>query len=300
MVRRGWSQIDVPTGWVQILRGPRPPSAQWPRAVKGGPAAAASAWQSRVRLQKPAPAVRQPGVQGSPQSGRPATEPQQRVSPEVARAAASEKVKKLEKALEAMCDEAGPVVDALRAELKRAHSAAAVPALDVQIEQCNSFITRSQRRLAELEKQRASEEERLQEAKARLERLHMEAEQFRAASGKPQPAPTQIDGTAEVQRLQQMVVELQSKLSQVGIQQELTRDNNLMRDAEHGKKRFREDYVPACVEDLVQWMSDRQKDLQEAMMSGRVQDVPRLAKLVADGGAQLKAWTAEDQSMVAT
>ena len=59
-----------------------------------------------------------------------------------------------------------------------------------------------------------------------------------------------------------------------------------------------EDHVPACVEDLVQWMSDRQKDLQEAMVSGRIQDVPRLAKLVADGGAQLKAWTAEDQSAV--
>ena len=36
------------------------------------------------------------------------------------------------------------------------------------------------------------------------------------------------------------------------------------------------------------------------MVSGRIQDLPRLAKLVADGGAQLKAWTAEDQSMVAT
>ena len=41
-------------------------------------------------------------------------------------------------------------------------------------------------------------------------------------------------------------------------------------------------------------MSDRQKDLQEAMASGRIQDVTRMAKLVADGGAQLKAWTAED------
>ena len=57
-------------------------------------------------------------------------------------------------------------------------------------------------------------------------------------------APTHTDGTAEVQRLQQM--ELQSKLSQVGIQQELTRDNISVRDAEHGKKRFREDYVPLC------------------------------------------------------
>ena len=48
--------------------------------------------------------------------------------------------------------------------------------------------------------------------------------------------PTQIDG---VQRLQQMVVELQSKLSSVGIQQELTRDTS-MQDVEHSKKRFRD------------------------------------------------------------
>ena len=32
MVRRGWSQLDVPTRWVQIVRGPRPKSVAWPRA----------------------------------------------------------------------------------------------------------------------------------------------------------------------------------------------------------------------------------------------------------------------------
>ena len=32
MVRRGWSQLDVPTGWVQIVRGCRPKSVTWPRA----------------------------------------------------------------------------------------------------------------------------------------------------------------------------------------------------------------------------------------------------------------------------
>ena len=112
--------------------------------------------------------------------------------------------RKLEKALEAMSDEEGPVVDALRAELKNAQSVAAVPALDVQIEQCQSFIARSQRRLAELDKQRAAEEELLTEARTRLERLRLETEQCRATSAKPQtgPAPTQIDGSAEVQRLQ--------------------------------------------------------------------------------------------------
>ena len=156
-----------------------------------------------------------------------------------------------------------------------------MPALDVQIEQCQSFIARSQRRLAELDKQRAAEEELLTEARTWLERLRLEAEQCRATPAKPKTgsAPIQIDGSAEVQRLQQMVVELQSKLSSVGIQRDIA-----MQDVEHSKKRFREDYVPACVEDLVQWMSDRQKDLQEAMVSGRIQDVPRLAKLVADGG----------------
>ena len=32
MVRKGWTQVDVPNGWVQLIRGPRPRAAQWPRA----------------------------------------------------------------------------------------------------------------------------------------------------------------------------------------------------------------------------------------------------------------------------
>ena len=34
MVRRGWSQFDVPTGWVQIVRGPRPKSVK-PQVASG-------------------------------------------------------------------------------------------------------------------------------------------------------------------------------------------------------------------------------------------------------------------------
>ena len=29
--RRAWQSMDVPSGWVQILRGPRSPSCQWPK-----------------------------------------------------------------------------------------------------------------------------------------------------------------------------------------------------------------------------------------------------------------------------
>ena len=94
-----------------------------------------------------------------------------------------------------------------------------------------------------------------------------------------------------------MVVEFQAKLSSLGPHQE-TKDTPT-RDVEHSKKRLREDYVPMSTEDLVQWMADRQKDLQEAMSSGRFHNVTRLAQLVADGGAQLKTWTAENHVSIA-
>ena len=32
MLRRGWKSMEVPTGWVHVLRGPRPLSQQWPMA----------------------------------------------------------------------------------------------------------------------------------------------------------------------------------------------------------------------------------------------------------------------------
>ena len=34
MVRKGWQSMDVPSGWIQVLRGPRPKSVQWPLADK--------------------------------------------------------------------------------------------------------------------------------------------------------------------------------------------------------------------------------------------------------------------------
>ena len=31
MVRRGWSVMEVPDGWLQVLRRPRPPAVRWPK-----------------------------------------------------------------------------------------------------------------------------------------------------------------------------------------------------------------------------------------------------------------------------
>ena len=40
MVRRGWTQVEVPGGWLQLVRGPRPKSEQWPMQSGRSPSAA--------------------------------------------------------------------------------------------------------------------------------------------------------------------------------------------------------------------------------------------------------------------
>ena len=254
--------MEVPDGWLQVIRGPRPQSERWPR------------WTPQAH-QKPAPAVRQPGVQGSkgPRvSAIPATDPVQRASPDTARAAAQEKARKLENALEVMSDVEGPALDALRAELKKVHSAAAVPPLDVQMEQCESFISRSQRRLAELDKQRATEEELLTEAKARLERLRLEAA---ASSATP-------NTDSELSRLRAQVMELQRAATPV-----LPRTAPVwMGDGPPSL-----DNVPplptANIQDVEHWLNCRNCEMRNALEHGDVGTVARCGSLVAQGAAML-------------
>ena len=89
--------MEVPDGWLQLIRGPRPKSERWPLKAP----------QSR---QKPAQAVRQTGVHGmkGPTSAKSTTDAVRRVSPDLARATVQEKARKLEKALEVMSDVDGP------------------------------------------------------------------------------------------------------------------------------------------------------------------------------------------------
>ena len=60
MSRRGWSTTDVPTGWVQVLRGPRPPSEKWSTVQKAvgrwcreKPSKTISPWQRSPPEYKP-------------------------------------------------------------------------------------------------------------------------------------------------------------------------------------------------------------------------------------------------------
>ena len=34
MPRKGWRSVAIPDGWAQVIRGPRPPAAKWPRTQK--------------------------------------------------------------------------------------------------------------------------------------------------------------------------------------------------------------------------------------------------------------------------
>ena len=52
--RRGWKSFRAPAGWVQFIRGPRPPSMRWPRARQ----VRQSAEQSQLTMQ-----VRSPKIQ---------------------------------------------------------------------------------------------------------------------------------------------------------------------------------------------------------------------------------------------
>ena len=142
MPRRGWQAIEVPSGWYEVIRGPRPPSQKWPWASPHQSA------QSRQPLFGSGPPVCQGGRWGQRrgigrvgQSGQP---DRARSSPEVAISAARQRVVQLEAALAALGD-TGPEVTMLQTALMRAKQAAQEPHLDVQMSLCEHFVTKAQR-----------------------------------------------------------------------------------------------------------------------------------------------------------
>ena len=105
MVRRGWSQVEVPNGWVQLIRGPRPKSVQWPRATKEG---------------KPKQVIPQRQLKTPTASSRP--------SPEEVAEQAKKRVGQLLVATHAL-DPTDPARPALEEALKKARGLATLPRL---------------------------------------------------------------------------------------------------------------------------------------------------------------------------
>ena len=176
MPRTGWSSLPVPDGWFEVIRGPRPPSVQWPRQEKGkGKGAAPSPaprgrWRNSVR-----------GTSAVVQTRR----DQPRLTPEEALTAPRERVQKLERALEVLGEDSGPEFQVLQNSLKKAKAAAQGVPVGVQLEQILKFVERSEKRLRVLDEERAKEARLLEEAQQRVARLRSEL-----AAGPQHPPPT--------------------------------------------------------------------------------------------------------------
>ena len=244
MVRRGWSQLDVPTGWVQIVRGPRPKSVAWPRA----------------NIQPKATGGIREATRRS-EAHRGGTTDEASLSPEAVVEVSLSKVAKLETALEVLGDTEGPVYEAMQAELKRAKSAAQLQPASVRLEHCRSFIERAKKRISDLEAEKAILEAELKEAEVRLVRLEAEV-------AAPPPAGSNKLSAGPI--LQQMVNKLQQ-------------EKDAFAEELHGpversrvRQRVSPSHIPQVVppmptlipHDLSNWILDRHSDLQEAMSAG--------------------------------
>ena len=126
------------------------------------------------RAQKPQPVPVQLRWQRSQRSGQ---------DPEEAQKVAQHRVKRLESAMAALGETVSAEARALDAALKEARRAAQGRPIAVQITECLAFIQRSQNRLRQMEEERVAEQKALDEARARLSRLHEEMARI------PEPSP---------------------------------------------------------------------------------------------------------------
>ena len=186
--------MELPSGWVQVLRGPRPPSVKWPSASQHSANAVISKPKQVGRW-------RQPGPQSSE------TVRERGLDPDKALLEARRRVASLEAAVQAMGDFQGPEMDVLQSALAKAKSAARTRPLKEQIAQNDAFIQRSQKRIASLDRERATEQELLDQALVRQERLKQE---MAVAESVPTEGPAQ-ECNAEVLFFRAKVAKLEAE-----------------------------------------------------------------------------------------
>ena len=246
--------MEVPSGWLQVIRGPR--SVQWPRASV--PPRQSAENQLRQPMQTPpkqSPVVKTSGT-------RPFGDPESRVT------AARERVSKLEAASTALHGVEGPEVEASRVALKRAKEVKRQP-VDVQIKECEGFLSRARAHLAELDAKRAVVSSNIHEAEQWLAALK-QAQQF--------TPPPPVDADEELRQLRATVAQMKGQLQ--GAKPALEEGQAPKRVCR------REDFVPMCVEELQEWIAGRQVDLNEAMSVGRPDEVARISNIMCQAAQQ--------------
>ena len=265
--------LAAPDGWVQIIRGPRPPSVGWP---------AASEVSGTTKKQ---------GVVGVPRSQARGRWRQTfaQVSSEVSFEAAQRRVAQLESALRALGDARGSEVTVLQESLKVAKRAAQVPLVKVQLAHCEQFVARAEKRLAIDDEERITLVKQLEDGKQRLLKLrespsHQHQHQFSEQIGE--------------HRLR--VCNRWSTLcSRSGIlsrrrfrarRQTCRRTESLPDDA-HNRELAQDSTSPPCPrwsqESFPQWLEDRQEDLKDAFAREDDVGVLELTSKMAQGAERL-------------
>ena len=158
----------------------------------------------------------------------------------------------------------------------------------VQLEECQKFVARCEKRIAALDVERSRELERLEDGKSNLERLRL-----MMTSQQIVPPP---DSSSEVEQLRRQVADLQQQLGQGADAPPCAKRQAVV--PKERTVRLREDFVPMCDSEIVQWMQDRQTDLQDASRTGNASEVTRLCHVIAETASGM-AQSSELPSMVA-
>ena len=216
--------------------------------------------------------------QGVPQHVRQSETVRVRRNPDEVRLGVSTKITRLQSALAVLGEDDAVERSALEAALKKAQTQAVIPPVAERIEQTQKFIERARKRVSVAEEyvQWAQEwkvecEKELSEAEERLSRLRFEAER---------PVAAVPDSATEVQRLQQQLAEAQAQLHQGSV--------SVTTEGPAKRPRRREDFMCSCAEEVIEWISDRQFDIQEEIKKGNATEVARLSSLVVQAATSLQ------------
>ena len=262
--------MEVPAGWVQVLRGPRPRAEKWPSAAQKR---SSTDFPSSKKVER----WRQPGVQ-PPEAAR-----ERGPDPDTVLQEARRRVASLEAALQAMGDFQGPEVDVLKNALSRAQQAARTRPLKEQLAQNDTFIQRSQKRIASLEPERAEEQALLDKALVRQERLKQEV-----AAAEPVPAEVPMqESSTEVLFLRAKVAQLEAE--RIPIQSEGPSTPQRVCGPKRKTGNCPEDNLPTNQQDLYSWLESKQLELRDALDVHDMESVSLLTGLISRGASAMNS-----------
>ena len=195
---------------------------------------------------------------------------------------ASDRVTKIKHALQVLGDTEGPEVDVLRAALKRAESDTKVTPIHVQVKECESFLSRARLHMEELDQKRAVVGASISDAEKRLVALKSQE----ACTPPPPPAPS--DASSEVQRLQELVSQLQAKLDAQGQDPDVPCVPTVKRFCRSGQGHVQVPFMPNSIPaELSTWLEERHAELHDALMNGETARVLELSSRLSEGAERL-------------